>query len=192
MALTAGVLLVDQATKYWALAELTRAFDQRSTFTQRLGVMFSEAPARFGGLHHQQKRSIEISERFLRLRYAENEGAAFGLFRTLPPALRGPFFHLVSLGAVVLISLYYRRLSADPKEKWARWGLPLILGGALGNYVDRLARSFVIDFIEAHWLDQHHWPSFNIADAAISIGVGMLVVDAMVRREEKPVRSKAT
>jgi signal peptidase II len=60
-----------------------------------------------------------------------------------------------------------------------------VLGGALGNYVDRIARGFVIDFLEAHWFDKAAWPSFNIADAAICVGVGMLVVDAFVRREEK-------
>ena len=102
-----------------------------------------------------------------------------------PPSVREPFFHVVSIGAVVLIVWFFRKLSGRPDEKWATWGLPLILGGALGNYIDRIARGFVIDFIEAHWKDQAHWPSFNVADAAIVVGVGCLLIDSFVRKEQK-------
>ena len=103
--------------------------------------------------------------------------------------MRGPLFHLVSIGAVFLIVYYYRKLTWGERiERWARWGLPLVLGGAIGNYVDRLARSFVIDFIEAHWFDKWAWPSFNVADSAICVGVGMLVLDAIVRREKKDAK----
>jgi signal peptidase II len=104
----------------------------------------------------------------------------------LPEAVRGPLFHLVSIGAVILISYYFMKLSgANPAEKWALWGLPLVLGGAIGNYADRLARGFVVDYFEAHWFDKASWPVFNIADSAICVGVGMLVLDAFVRREKK-------
>ena len=58
-----------------------------------------------------------------------------------------------------------------------------MLGGALGNYIDRLARGFVVDFVQAHWKDQAYWPSFNVADMAICVGVGMLILDAFVRKE---------
>ena len=157
------------------------------TTSERLRVMFSDAPtAPPDTLHYAQKRSITVSPSFFRLRYAENPGAAWGLFRTLPEAVRGPLFHIVSLAAVILITYYFAQLTGtDPKERWALYGLPLVLGGALGNYVDRIARGFVIDFLEAHWFDKAAWPSFNVADAAICVGVGMLMVDAFVRREEK-------
>jgi|CXWL01.1.fsa_nt_gi signal peptidase II len=185
--LTVAVLALDHWTKYAVLVELTTALDGDATFGARLGRYLSDKPELgFDGYHYRQKRSITLSENFFRLRYAENPGAAFGLFRTLPENLRGPLFHLVSIGAVVLIGFFYSKLTGtDPKEKWALWGLPLVLGGAIGNYIDRLARGFVIDFLEAHWFDKAAWPSFNIADAAICVGVGMLVVDSFVRKEKK-------
>jgi signal peptidase II len=187
LGVTLGIIAADQWTKYLVLRDLTFAFDGKETVGSRLKVMFSDAPeARPDELHYTQKRSITVSENFFRLRYAENPGAAWGLFRNLPENIRGPLFHVVSLGAVILISFYFAQLSGkDPKERWALWGLPLVLGGALGNYADRIARGFVIDFLEAHWFDKVAWPSFNIADASICVGVGMLIVDAFVRREEK-------
>lgn len=202
-AVALSVILLDQWTKYLVLRELTNAFDgspvvgpveairqPASGLGARLGVMFSSAPPEgFDGLHYRQKRSVTVSERFFRFRYMENPGAAWGLFRNLPENLRGPLFHVVSIGAVVLIGYYFTRLSGkDPQERWALWGLPLVLGGAIGNYLDRLARGFVIDFLEAHWFDKAAWPSFNIADSAICVGVGMLALDALVRREKKDKR----
>jgi len=186
LAVTLGVILLDQWTKYLVVRDLTAQMDGKQSLGERLGAMFSAPPPQgFDGLHYRPKRHIEVSPSFFRLRYAENPGAAWGLFRNLAPETRGPLFHVVSLGAVLLITYYFRKLSgSDPAEKWALWGLPLVLGGALGNYIDRLARAFVIDFLEVHWFDKATWPSFNIADAAICVGVGMLMVDAFVRKEE--------
>jgi signal peptidase II len=188
LALSLGVVAADQLVKYRLLGELTSAFDAHETFSGRLGVFLSEAPeAGFDGLHFRHKKSITLVEDHLKLRYAENPGAAFGLFRKLPEQYRAPLFHIVSLGAVVLIAWYFRQLKGAPDEKWAYFGLPLVLGGAVGNYIDRIARGFVIDFLEAHWKHDPGltWPSFNVADSAIVVGVGMLMVDAWVRKEEK-------
>jgi signal peptidase II len=185
-AMALAVLLFDQVVKYEMVETLTSRLDGLPTLGARLRALYGPAPAPgWDGMHFRPKRTIVFSERFLMLRYAENPGAAFGLFRRLPAEARGPLFHLVSLGAVVLITLYYLRLPGSPEERWALAGLPLVLGGALGNWVDRLARGFVIDFIEAHWLDRYTWPSFNMADTAIVVGVGFLVVDGFVRRERK-------
>ena len=182
-----SVILLDQWTKYLVVRELTTRFDDRPTVGERLSAMYGEPPPQgFDGLHFRSKSHIEVSESFFRLRYAENPGAAWGMFRSLPPSTRGLLFHVVSIGAVVLITWYFSRLSGtNPQERWALWGLPLVLGGAIGNYIDRLARGFVIDFLEAHYYDKAAWPSFNVADSAICVGVGMLVVDAIVRKEKK-------
>ncbi len=187
-----GVIVLDQWTKYLVVRELTTRLDDRPTLGERLSAMYGDPPAQgYDGLHFRSKRHIEILPSFFRLRYAENPGAAWGLFRSLPPNIRGPLFHVVSLGAVVFITWYFSRLGGkDPKERWALWGLPLVLGGALGNYIDRIARAFVIDFLEAHWYDKVAWPSFNVADSAIVVGVGMLLVDAFVRKET-PTESKS-
>jgi len=181
-----ALVLVDQWVKYEMVGRLTTRFDGLPSVSERLGALYGPAPAPgWDGLHFRPKRPIVFSEDFLMLRYAENPGAAFGLFRRLPPGARGPLFHLVSIGAVVLITVYYLRLKGTKQEIWALIGLPLVLGGAIGNWVDRLARGFVIDFIEAHWKDVYAWPSFNVADSAIVVGVIMLLIDGMVRRDRK-------
>jgi signal peptidase II len=187
LTLSLGIVALDQWTKYLVTGALTTRFDDRTGLLDRLGALYGKPPPQgLDGHHFRSRRAITVSERFFRLRYAENPGAAWGLFRSLPENVRGPLFHVVSLGAVVLISYYFSRLSGtDRSERWALHGLPLVMGGAIGNYVDRLARGFVIDFLEAHWMDRVAWPSFNVADTAICIGVGMLVVDAFARRERK-------
>ena len=186
IALALGVLVADQVTKYLTLKELTTAFDGAAS---PMGVFLGPAPEmRFDGHHFAKKPPYVLSENFFLLQYAENPGAAFGLFRNLPANARGPLFHLVSIGAVLLITFYFSKLTGTKREeRWALFGFPLVLGGAVGNYIDRLARGFVIDFLEAHWFDSAtlRWPSFNVADMAICIGVGMLVVDSFVRKEPK-------
>ena len=183
-----ALVLVDQWVKYEMVARLTTRFEGVPSVSARLGALYGPAPAPgWDGLHFRPKRPIVISEDFLMLRYAENPGAAFGLFRRLPPGARGPLFHLVSIGAVVLITVYWLRLRGTRQEIWALIGLPLVLGGAIGNWVDRLARGFVIDFIEAHWKDVYTWPSFNVADSAIVVGVVLLLIDGMARKDRKPV-----
>lgn len=188
-AIALTVIVLDHSTKFLVLEKLTTAFDGAPS---RLAVYFSAAPAPgFDSYHFRQKEQVVLSDNFFRFRYAENPGAAFGLFRTVPDHLRGPLFHLVSLGAVILIGFYFSKLKGDKKEIWAKWGLPLVLGGAIGNYIDRLARGFVVDFLEAHWFEQAYWPAFNVADSAIVVGVGLLVIDSFVRKEE-PKKAKAT
>lgn len=190
--LALAVVLADQITKFQILGALTTALDEQATVSGQVKQFLSSAPPPgFDGYHYRSKRSITVSENFFRLRYAENPGAAFGLFRNFPEGLRGPLFHLVSIGAVILISFYFSKLTGARIERWAYFGLPLVLGGAVGNYIDRLARDFVIDFLEAHWFDKAAWPSFNVADIAICVGVGMLVVDSFVRKEKKAAAASA-
>ncbi len=186
LVITVVVVSLDQWTKYDVVGSLTTRFDGQETTGQRLKAMYGEPPPLgVDGRHFRSKRSVELSERFLRLRYEENPGAAWGMFRNLSPNVRGPLFHVVSLGAVILIGYYFTKLSGkDPAERWALWGLSLVLGGALGNYIDRVARGFVVDFVQAHWMDRAYWPSFNVADMAICVGVGMLILDAFVRKEK--------
>lgn len=180
IAVAATVLVVDQVTKFLVLDRLTEAFDGKSA----LATFWAPAPAPgFDGYHYRAKAPVVLSGDFFQLRYAENPGAAFGLFRTVPEQYRGPLFHVISLGAVLLIAWYVTKLTGAKNEVWAKWGLPLVFGGAIGNYVDRLARSFVVDFLEAHWFEKAYWPAFNVADTAIVIGVGLLVVDSFVRKD---------
>ena len=187
VAIALSVIALDQWTKFLTLDKLTTAFDG---VPSRAAVFLGAAPQPgFDGYHFRPKDQIVLSDDFFRLRYAENPGAAFGLFRTVPDNLRGPLFHLVSIGAVILIGYYFAKLKGAKNERWAKWGLPLVLGGAIGNYVDRLARGFVIDFLEAHWFEKAYWPAFNIADSAIVVGVGLLIIDSFVRKEPAAVKA---
>lgn len=187
LGLALAVLIADQWSKFAIVGALTTRFDAAASTGHRLALLYSKdgAPRGYDGLHFRPRRSITVSEDFFRLRYAENPGAAWGLFRSLPEHLRLPLFHLVTVLAVVIISTSFLKLRGVREEKWAYWGLPLVLGGAVGNWIDRVARGFVVDFLEAHWMDRAHWPSFNVADMAIVVGVGMLLVDALVRKEPR-------
>ena len=90
--------------------------------------------------------------------------------------MRGPFFIGVSLIAFFFIGNLYARLL--PSQRFLQVALSLVSGGALGNFVDRALRGYVIDFIDWHWRNQPgmRWPTFNVADVAITIGVVMMLV----------------
>jgi lipoprotein signal peptidase len=117
---------------------------------------------------------------------AKNRGGAWGLLQDTPEYIRRPFFLLVSAVAITFILSLYRRLL--PNQHALKWGLPLVLGGALGNFVDRIRYSYVIDFIHAHmqWGGKDHsWPTFNVADIAICVGVGLIAIDMFGGKKDK-------
>ena len=122
--------------------------------------------------------SVDIWKNHLTLILAKNRGGAWGLLQSTSENVRRPFFLLVSVAAIVFILALYRRLQA--RQHALKWGLPLVFGGALGNVLDRVRYGHVIDFIDAHFLykgAEHHWPTFNVADIAICVGVGLMAVD---------------
>ena len=115
---------------------------------------------------------------------AKNRGGAWGLLQGTSENVRRPFFLLVSVAAIAFIVTLYRKL--HQRQKALRWGLPLVLGGALGNVFDRIRYGHVIDFIDVHALykgHDHHWPTFNIADVAICVGVGLMAVDMFTSKK---------
>ncbi|HKQ71915.1 MAG TPA: signal peptidase II [Polyangiaceae bacterium] len=123
-------------------------------------------------------RTVDVIKGILDFQLAKNHGGAFGLLADTPEYIRRPFFLLVSGLAITFIVSLYRRLA--PAQRALRWGLPLVLGGALGNLTDRIRYAYVIDFIHAHltWGGRDHsWPTFNVADIAICIGVGLMALD---------------
>jgi signal peptidase II len=124
-------------------------------------------------------RTIEIIPNFAAFTYLRNTGAAFGIFAGERSAYRIVFFVAVSVVALGCI-LYLLRLTR-PEKKLTLLSLSLILGGAVGNLVDRLRLGEVIDFILLHYYDLH-WPAFNVADSAISIGVVLLIIQ-MIRQK---------
>jgi signal peptidase II len=115
---------------------------------------------------------------FLNLTLTFNRGAAFG-FLSAAPGWQNALFIAIAVVAAAVIVHMLRGLK--PGERWLAFGLALILGGALGNLVDRLVHGYVIDFIDFHVAGWHFW-TFNVADSAISIGAALLVVDALRSR----------
>ena len=116
-----------------------------------------------------------------------NRGALFGLFHDLADPWRGALFITIPVLAIVLIlGFQWRTTTADAV---AQGGLALILGGALGNLVDRVRLGYVVDFLDV-FIGEHHWPAFNVADSAICVGVALLVLDLMTRgRRRQPAES---
>ncbi len=144
---------------------------------------------------------ILLVQDHLTLTLAYNKGGAWGLLQDSSELVRLPFFLAVSVLAVLFIVSLYGKLA--PGQNALRWGLPLVLGGALGNLSDRITRSSVIDFIDYRadwvlsmnhaigrlakgWALTDHWPTFNVADIAICIGVGLMAVDMFTSRRGHP------
>ncbi len=112
---------------------------------------------------------------FLNLVLVHNTGAAFG-FLSSAGGWQNVFFIVAAVAASGFILWMIWRLSAE--DKLLATGLMLVLGGALGNLIDRLIHGYVVDFIDFYYRTWH-WPAFNVADSAITIGAVMLVVDAL-------------
>jgi signal peptidase II len=184
LALVSGLSLgADLGTKWWALHALEKKLPSGDAY-----------PA-----------SKDITS-YLSLVLARNRGGAWGLLQTADEHVRRPFFLLISLLAIAFIVSLYRRV--HPQQHALKWGLPLVLGGALGNLIDRIRYSWVIDFIDyrATWVrhvneviskiwSSHavtdHWPTFNAADIAICVGVGLMAIDMFTSRRIPSRRSRS-
>jgi signal peptidase II len=115
---------------------------------------------------------------FFNLVLVFNRGAAFS-FLANQPGWQTPFFVAVALLASGIVSWMLWR---DPSRRLLCSGLALILGGALGNLWDRLAYGHVVDFLDFHAMGWH-WPAFNVADSAISVGAAILIAESFLQRE---------
>jgi len=113
---------------------------------------------------------------FLALSYVRNTGAAFGVLAAAPPGVRLPLFVAVTLVAVGALVSLVRRTPADQPALVGALGA--VLGGALGNLVCRLRFGEVIDFLDLHWA-AFHWPAFNVADSAITVGVAVILLNGL-------------
>jgi len=177
-AVAAFCLLADVLTKAWAEVELTR----RSPLDP-----------------------LVVVEGHLNFALAYNRGGAWGLLQNASETLRRPFFLVVSVAAIAFIVSLYGKLL--PGQRALRWGLPLVLGGALGNLADRVTRGSVVDFIDyrASWVEgmnqliakvatgwhvTDHWPTFNVADISICVGVGLMAVDMLTSGRRNAERAQ--
>jgi signal peptidase II len=131
--------------------------------------------------------SIPIIDSFFSLTYIRNTGAAFGIFSGSHEAFRLPFLIIVSLIAIGFIFTMLKRLRES--ETGLTIALAFILGGAIGNLIDRVIYGEVIDFLDVYW-SNYHWPAFNLADSFITIGVCITVYYLATVSGEDPFAAK--
>jgi signal peptidase II len=128
---------------------------------------------------------VTVVKGFFNLRYSENTGVAFGMFQTLPGGRI--LLTLVAVVAFVLVLHYLRKTEANHTRMHAALGL--VGGGAIGNLIDRILYGRVTDFIVWHYKG-HEWPAFNIADAALVVGVGLMGLDMLLAPKPAAVKDR--
>ncbi len=120
---------------------------------------------------------VELFPGYLRLSLVFNTGVAFGLFSGNQSGLKPYLLATLAVAALILILVYSRRIPAN--RRLLQCALAIIMGGILGNFLDRIFRGYVVDFVEFHIQDSFYWPNFNVADSAITIGIVLLLIDAI-------------
>jgi len=123
--------------------------------------------------------SVPVIDSLFHITYVRNTGGAFGLLATQPTAVRLPFFLAVSVAAIGILLQFLR--SVGERQWLLLVALAAILGGAIGNFIDRAVMGEVIDFLDFHWRG-HYWPAFNVADACITSGALLLLGHSFLAR----------
>jgi len=134
-------------------------------------------------------QSTPIIDGVFNLTYVRNTGAAFGIFAGSAEIFRRPFLILVSILASGFIVSLLRRLPDG--ERGLVIALTFVLGGAIGNLIDRIFYGEVIDFFDVYWRN-YHWPAFNVADSFITIGVAIALLCLYKHQGTDPFASRQT
>jgi len=143
-------------------------------------VVLDQATKLLVSSHMELFESIPVIPNWLDITYTRNSGAAFSMFTNLPEWFRSAFLMTLSLVALVVLIVLIARSEGLSLTTFA---FALILAGAAGNLIDRGLRGQVIDFIRVHYYDWNY-PIFNVADSAITIGVGLIILSTL-RSEKK-------
>jgi signal peptidase II len=120
---------------------------------------------------------FELIPGFLQFSYWENSGVAFGLFNAVMSVWKPYILAAMAVVAVVAILIY--GVHVPTERKLLQFSLAVIIGGILGNFADRVVRGYVIDFIDFQIYGSYHFPTFNVADSAITIGIALLLIDTV-------------
>lgn len=166
---TIALVAADLGSKEWASANLA---------SERIGEPPPVCADR--GMQRIRTDSLILIEDYFELSYAENCGAAFGLLRDAPDWVRRSIFGLAAAAASIVLFVMFVQGRGGA---FFAWSVPLIVSGALGNLVDRVRYGYVVDFIRFHVADQFEYPTFNVADITITVGVALLIIDGF--RQEK-------
>jgi signal peptidase II len=130
--------------------------------------------------------SLEIIPGFFSLTRVHNYGAAFGLLNAADFPFKTVVLSIIAAVALLALAVYASTLPVE--QILARIGLALIVGGAAGNLIDRIGAGYVVDFVDVYWRDWHFW-AFNVADAAITVGVGFMILDLLDIRTRRVPRT---
>jgi signal peptidase II len=128
--------------------------------------------------------SASVIDGFFNITYVQNTGVAFGIFSSISSPAKSLLLSVFTAFAAVIVIVYSARTPV--RNRLLQVALALILGGAIGNLYDRLAYGYVVDFLE-FYVSSYHWPSFNVADSAITVGVFLLALEII--RNETPSRA---
>jgi signal peptidase II len=120
--------------------------------------------------------SVTVIPGFFDLTHVRNTGAAFGMLNGVEFPYKPAVMVLVALIALAAVASY--ALTLPRTQQIARYGLALILGGAVGNLIDRATAGYVVDFVDVYWRGVHFW-AFNVADSAITVGVVLMLLDVL-------------
>jgi signal peptidase II len=182
-AATLGLCAADLASKGWAMETLSEPVKTRIAKHPGELLTLCRRPAATG--QRCQRPPQVLVEGYLEFEYAENTGAAFGIGRDWPKALRIAVFGIAALAAA--IGLLWMFISGKGGPLFA-WSVPLVVSGAAGNLVDRARLNFVVDFIRFHVFEKWSYPTFNIADITIVVGVALMLLDGF-HKESKAKRA---
>jgi signal peptidase II len=162
---------MDLGSKHWALDRLSQPSSHASEPVCE--------PDEYGRIrpHRNQRSPVVLIDGVLEFRYAENCGAAFGFMRDMPTTVRKGVFYVAALGAVVLLLWMF---ATGRGGKLFAISVPLIVAGAIGNFVDRVNLGYVVDFVRFHINDRWAYPTFNVADAWITIGVALILIEGFL------------
>jgi signal peptidase II len=147
-------------------------------------LLLDQYTKHFVDTHIRRHEIITIIPGFFNLTNVRNPGAAFGILSGMLEAWRSVFFVSVTLTALIVIAILIRKT----QDRLLVFAFSLIAGGAVGNVIDRVRYGEVVDFIQ-WYVKSYYWPSFNVADSAISIGVGLLAIDMMFLKKPEPGES---
>jgi len=129
----------------------------------------------------QLHESVPVIDSLFHLTYVRNRGGAFSILADQPDVLRIPFF--LTVGVFAFSALLYFLRSVDSHQRWLLFALAGILGGALGNFLDRLTVGTVVDFLDFHWRG-YYFPAFNVADSFISVGTVIVLLYSFLTPEQ--------
>jgi len=176
-----STLIIDQVSKRHA---------HRTLLTEESGTNLDLYRSSYYDVGTLGKESLDPANPtpFARLKfhYQRNRGAAFSMLANLDDKIRIPFFYAVTIFSVLYIMFYLKSLPIN--YHLTRFGLVMIMAGAIGNFIDRIIQGYVIDFVDVSWNIfgwRHDFAVFNVADIAINIGIIAFILEMLLRR--KPV-----